>query len=47
VQCEPLKHRFLDLNQIAIKAGKEAENQFAVPGEQMKHRFIIFTEVAF
>jgi len=33
--------------QIAFQAGQEAENEFAVPGDHLKHRFIKLTDFAF
>jgi len=47
VQYESLKHRFLDLAQVAFWAGQEAENETAVPREQLKHCFLNLTRVAF
>ena len=42
VTWEHLKHRFIDFIQIAFWAGQE-ENEFVVPGENVKHRFLTRT----
>jgi len=36
-----------DLTQVAFWAGQEAKNEFAVPGDHLKHHFLDFTQVAF
>jgi len=33
-----LENRFLDLNQVAFWDGQEAENEFKLPCEPLKHR---------
>jgi len=45
VQCEPLKHRFLDFTQVAFWAEQEAENEFALPVEQLELRLLDLTQV--
>jgi len=47
VPCEPLKHRFYDLTQVAFWDGQEAENEFKVICDPLKHRFLDFTQVAY
>jgi len=42
-----LKHRFLDLTQVAFSDGQEAENEFKVTRDPLKHRFLGFTHFAF
>jgi len=42
-----LKHRFLDLSQLAFWGGQGAENDFKVPWEPLKHRFIEFIQDPF
>jgi len=42
-----LKLRLLDLTQVAYWAGQEAENEFDVSGEKLKHSFHDLTQVAF
>ena len=42
-----MKHRFLDLRQVAFWDGQDAENEFKVTCEPLKHRFLFFTQVAF
>ena len=45
--CEALKHRLLDLSQVAFWEGQETENKFKVAYEPLKRRFLDFTQVAF
>ena len=40
VTCEPLKHRFLDLNQVAFWDGPEAENVLKELCGDLKHRIL-------
>ena len=42
-----LKHRFLDLTQVAYCAGQGAEKELNVPCVPLKHRFLDLTQVAF
>jgi len=39
VSCDALKHRFLDFTKVAFWVGQEEENEFPVPGTNLKHRF--------
>jgi len=45
--CEPLKHPFFNLTQVAFWDGQEAENEFPVIGDYLKHRFLDITKVEF
>jgi len=45
--CEPLKHPFIDLNQVAFRDGQEAENELKVSRDPLKYRFLEFSQVAF
>jgi len=47
MQCESLKHRFIDLSQVAFWEVEEAENELKLTWEPLKHRFFNFTQVAF
>jgi len=40
VTCEPLKHRLLDLNQVAFWDGPEAQNEFKEVCGKLKHRIL-------
>ena len=40
---EQLNDRFLDLTQVIFWACKEAENEFTVPGDPLKYRFLDLT----
>jgi len=44
VAGENLKHRFLDLTQVAILVVQEIVKEFAVPGDYLKHRFLELTK---
>ena len=44
---ETLKHRFIELTQVAFWDGQEAENEFKVTCEPLKHRFLDLKQVAF
>jgi hypothetical protein len=46
-QGDPLKHRFLDLDQVEFWAGQKAENDFAVPVDTLKHPFHDLAKFAF
>jgi hypothetical protein len=35
-----LKHRFLELAQVAFWFDQEVENEFSGPGDPLKHRFL-------
>jgi len=35
VTCDPLKLRFLDFNQVALRACQEEENELKVPGDHL------------
>jgi hypothetical protein len=39
-RANPLKHRFLDIAQVAFWAGQKAENEFAGPDDPLKYRFL-------
>ena len=45
--CEPLKHWFFDLTQVAFWHGQEAKNEFKVSCEPLKHHFLDFIQFAF
>jgi hypothetical protein len=47
VPFEHLKHRFLDLAQVAFWDGQKAGNPVAGCVETMTYRFIDFTQVVF
>jgi len=47
VPSEPLKYRFLDINQVAFWDGQEAEKEFKVTCEPLRHRCLDFIQVAF
>jgi len=47
VTYEPLKHRFLDFNQVAFWDGQEEENEFPLPGDHLKYRFLDLTKPQF
>ena len=38
---------FFDLTQVAFWAGQEEENEFAEPGNHLKHQFVELTKVEF
>ena len=39
-QARHLKHRFFDITQFTFWAGQEAENDFAVPVDHFKRRYL-------
>jgi len=43
---EQLKHRFIDLTQVAFLVGQGAENVFKVPWKHLQHTYIDFIQVA-
>jgi hypothetical protein len=43
---EYFKNHFLDLLQVAFLVAQKAENEFAWPIDNLKHRFIDYTQVA-
>ena len=42
-----MKHRVFDLNQVVFWDGLQAENEFKVTCEPLRHGFLDFTQVAF
>ena len=43
----PLETSFLAINYFAFWSGQEEENEFRVPGDHLKHRFLDLTKVEF
>ena len=41
-QARHLKHRLFYLTKVTFRAGQEAENEFAVPVDHFKRRFLEF-----
>ena len=48
MSCDPLKHRFLDFfGWSRIFGWSSEENEFPVPGDHLKHRFLVSTKDEF
>ena len=46
-QARHLKHCFFDITQFTFWAGQEAENEFAVPVNHFKRRFLELFQIIF
>ena len=46
-QARHLTHRFFDINQVTFWEGQQAENEFAVPVDHFKRRFLELFQVIF
>jgi len=44
VPGDNLKHRYIDITEVVFWAGQEEGNEFKVPLEHLKHRFLKFIE---